>query len=370
MNKLKTLLALIIILFYSKAAAQDTLSMVFAGDIMQHTKQLKSALKEGADSSNYKSYDYSSYFKHINKYFNKADLAIANMEFTLEARPYTGYPTFSAPKSLILEAMDSGIDICLCANNHISDKGKWSLRTTIEAYNELKATYTGLYNSPEDYEKNAPLIITKKGIKIALINFTYGINGRDKVASPYIVPMQKYEEIESLINKAKEQGAELIIALPHWGIEYELSSNEEQRKWAEFMHDKGVNIIVGTHPHVIQEIEINYDNSSEKKIENITAYSLGNLISNMSKRHTRIGKILNINIVKQPNGKIEIIDYNDIWTWCCLGGRIEKGYTVIPIEDYINEQEKMKNNSEYFRMKDNYEELKQFYDKYKNRKNN
>lgn len=339
-------------------ARPDTLTLIFAGDLMQHKEQLNNALIPGESTADPEAYDYSDYFRHIRKHVSSADLAIINLETTIGSIPYSGYPCFSAPASLIEETAEAGFDIFLCANNHIADKGAKGIGLTIKALEEGGYGYTGAYRDMEDYEDNSPLIVECKGMKIALVNFTYGINGRNDAPSPYIVPMMDKAQIGRMLEKAAEKGADLIIAAPHWGVEYCINADRRQREWAEFMHEKGADIIVGTHPHVLQETETE---EFDGKIRHITAYSLGNLVSNMSKKFTRIGKLLKIDIVRLQSGETEIAGYEEIWTWCSLGGRYEKGYTVLPVEEFMDISKWDRNIPEYYRMSETYKELKRHY---------
>ena len=153
---------------------QDTLTLCFMGDMMMHANQISNAHK--GDNS----YDFTTYFRHLEDQISKADIAVANMEFTLAGEPYTGYPQFSAPDSFAEHIADSGVDIFLCANNHIYDKGSAGTARTLKIYKELSnkygIRYTGLTESSEEREENLSLTVIRKGMKISFINMTYGTN--------------------------------------------------------------------------------------------------------------------------------------------------------------------------------------------------
>lgn len=207
------------------SAECDTVSLVMIGDVMMHAKQLE--------------YDNTGFLKHINHKLKSADLALANMEFSLGGRPYSGYPQFSAPDSYAATiAEDSGVDVMLVANNHLLDRGKKGMKRSLAVYDSL-----GVKHSGRDY----PLFVSRKGIKIALINFSYGSNLRDDGQEPRLRTMNK-EEIGCAFEKAKDNGADFIIALPHWGDEYSLIHNESQEDWAEWLVEQGADAIIGTHP--------------------------------------------------------------------------------------------------------------------------
>ena len=142
------------------------MSVIVIGDMMMHSRQLQ--------------YDYNEFLLPIKQYLWDADLAIANMEFTLAGEPYSGYPSFSAPDGFAYHATDCGIDIFLAANNHIMDKGESGIKRTIAKYDEMKSgkllAYTGIAANEFQEAENYPLMVMLKGIKLALVNFTYGTN--------------------------------------------------------------------------------------------------------------------------------------------------------------------------------------------------
>ena len=153
---------------------KDTLTVCFMGDMMMHSPQLTNALRGGQE------YDFSSYFMHIKEKISEADIAVANMEFTLAGEPYSGYPCFSAPDSYAEYLADCGFDIFLAANNHILDKGSEGAARTLDIYRRLEKEkgilITGIAEDEQVRNSNYPLLIRRKGIQLALLNFTYGTN--------------------------------------------------------------------------------------------------------------------------------------------------------------------------------------------------
>lgn len=304
----------------------DTLDMLFIGDVMMHSEQLSRA-------STGNGYDFSGYFDNISRLISASDLSVANMEFTVGVEPYTGYPCFSAPYEIIREAADKGIDIMLSANNHICDKGSKGLKSTLEAFSSLNESHgtlhTGAYKDRTSQDGDYPLIVEKNGVVVAILNFTYGTNGIP-VPEPFKVNRTDTTEILKAILKAEEAGADIIIAAPHWGEEYRLLHNRSQERLAEWLISKGVDAIVGTHPHTPQELE--YIDGKP------VFYSLGNYISNMSLHHTQVGLAAMIRIVKR-NGSAKIDNAYAEYLWCSRAGHKEKGYTTIIIDDYIGRRE-------------------------------
>ncbi|MBR5857174.1 MAG: CapA family protein [Bacteroidales bacterium] len=352
----------------------DTVSITFIGDIMQHGSQISSALIPGEDPSKGDSYNYSSTFEHIAPRLESADIAVANMEFTLGTPPYSGYPQFSAPKAIATEAKESGIDLFLLANNHILDKGESGLRKSLNIYDSLGVPYTGVYSDSCSEAINNPTIMECKGVKIAFINFTYGTNGFS-TPDPYIVNRMDSVNVKEAIARAKERGAQMIIALPHWGYEYQLQPNGEQRRWASMLFREGVKVIVGSHPHVPQSAEIYLAESLHPRrygeVEKMVFYSLGNYISNQSNpEYTQMGMLVNILIIKNNlNGEITLSRPGWEYIWCFRRGEIGKDYTVVPIKDFmkwVDENSsgitdnplKIKNSTHYRRMVNTFEYIR------------
>lgn len=339
-------------------AAQDTVTIAFIGDVMQHKKQLQVARIKNNDTLLSSSYDYSSYFKYTGDIISGADYAVANMEFVCGLPPYTGYPSFSAPKSLAEEAVNSGIDLFLCANNHIFDKGQRGFEATLQTYSELNVSHTGVYRDREERDSLNPFITDIKGIKCAFINFTYGTNTAARKA---IVNRMDSISVVKAIVKAKEKEADIIIALPHWGIEYSTLPSPQQKSWERFLYRNGVNVIIGGHPHVIQPIR--QATSPDGEIEHITAYSLGNYISNMSAKNTQMGFIFILKLVKNGDD-CRIVSGEPVWIWCARGGRFESNYTVLPVEEFIDKKDRFPIGYEYQNMVDTYTHLRDIINNY------
>ena len=251
------------------------------------------------------------------------------MEFTLAGKPYTGYPSFSAPDCFIDYLDSCGIDVLLCANNHIFDKGSAGAARTIKTIHDRTpaVSITGLATDSTDLGKTTPLKIKKNGIEIALVNFTYGTNaGADRHW-----PKTNYMGNKTLIAKALEQAdaSDLTIALPHWGNEYELTPSDQQKATASWLAEKGADLIIGTHPHVPQTFE----SVTDRKVP--VAYSLGNAVSNMSAANTQIELMATITVVRRQDGTTELKPIRFTYLWCSRPGGYGTSYTIIPIKHFI-----------------------------------
>ncbi len=309
----------------------DTITVTFVGDIMLHGRQLRHALLPNADPTDAQSYNFSNAFKHIREDIKNADIAVANMEFPVGIPPYSGYPLFSAPESIIWEAQNTGFNLFLLANNHILDKGKKGFSNTIELYKKNNANFIGAYTSKEEQQLQYPKIIRVKDVKIAFLNFTYGTNGFP-IPKEYAVNTIDTTHIKESIEKAHKSGADIIIAAPHWGNEYQSNANSGQEQLAQFMIKNGVSAIIGSHPHVTQNGYITNNNT--------VFYSLGNYISNQSNPpHTQLGLMVTIKIVKNLiNNECYIWDTQYQYLWCFRAGEYLKDYTVVKVKDIIDKK--------------------------------
>lgn len=328
---------------FGTISKDDTLTIRVLGDVMMHQQQISTAAtdKDG--------YDFSSYFTHIRKYLDSSDLNIANMEFTLAGKPYTGYPAFSAPDEYARLIAGCGIDVFLTANNHIYDKASKGLSRTLDIYRELQISnnirFTGSASDQAEFERTTPLFIELKGVKIALINATYGTN----LGTERHWPKTNYLNNRAMMEKAlkvAETQADITIVLPHWGEEYQLWHSHEQEEKAKWLAKNGADIIIGSHPHVAQDAEtIIID---DRKVP--VAYSLGNAISNMSAANTQLGLMATIKIIRKINGSIEALPLEFTYLWCSRPGGYCKSYTVLPVTEFLGSREEWHGKWEYDKM--------------------
>ena len=290
----------------SKVAQKEDITFTLAttGDIMCHNTNFLDAY-----NSSTKSYDFSYYFTDIKQYLQEADITVGNLETTLSGakRGYSGYPTFNTPEILAKNLKSAGFNVVSTANNHCMDKGYSGIESTIKFLDEADLAHTGTFKSKKDQE--TILIKNVKGVNIAFLSFTYGTNGipvpKDK---SYAVNLIDKSLIKSQIELAKKENPDLICVSMHWGIEYQTKANKEQEKLADFLFENGVDIILGNHSHVPQQMEkreIKLDDGTTK--DGFVIYSLGNFMANQNKQYTNDSAILKLEITKHKGeGKITI----------------------------------------------------------------
>jgi poly-gamma-glutamate synthesis protein (capsule biosynthesis protein) len=310
------------------APTPDTLTLMFIGDVMSHSPQVDAArLPDGT-------YDYTPCYRFLAPYIASADICIANMEVPLAGSPYTGYPQFSCPDNMMSQLFEAGVDVFLTANNHTCDKGSKGIRRTIQVMDSLGIPHTGTWLDSTDYRQRNPLIINKNGFRIAVLNYTYGTNGIP-TPNPFIVNMLDSVNIFNDIATARATDADYIIVMPHWGIEYERHQNKAQAGYARYMYECGANMVIGGHPHVVQPITL--ENRNEYGVaQRVTAYSLGNFVSNQRKRYTDGGIIVKCEIVRDTTGTVRVTDYEYLPYWVYKGvcqGKYQ--YHILPAKHAV-----------------------------------
>ncbi len=297
------------------------LTLLFLGDIMGHEAQIASALCDDGVT-----YDYSETFRYIEPYFRSADIVIGNLEVTLAGPPYKGYPQFSSPDALATALKEAGVGVLVTANNHSCDRGQKGIERTIQVLDNHYFVRTGTFSDSLDMLKNHPQLIDYKGIKLALLNYTYGTNGLP-ITAPNLINLIDREKIKKDLHNTKELHPDIIMVYIHWGNEYVTSPTKEQQALAELLFANGTDIIIGSHPHVIQPMHFINDGSNKNRI---LVYSLGNFISNQRRELTDGGAMVRIDLVK--NGAETIIkDAEHLLTWVhipVIGNK--KQYYILP----------------------------------------
>jgi poly-gamma-glutamate synthesis protein (capsule biosynthesis protein) len=307
--------------------------IIAAGDAMAHMPQINAA--KMADGS----YDFSGCYQYITDILATGDLNIVNLETTLAGAPYSGYPLFSAPDEYAIALRDAGFNFFLLANNHIADKGTRGATTTIEKLHEMQVSTAGAYSDDEDREKRNPAIVEVEGIKIALLNYTYSLNGMT-VSKPFSVNLlDDTIQIKKDLEEARNRQADVIIVFPHWGEEYQHTPSRRQREQARFFFKNGADIIIGSHPHVVQPVEyFAYDQTDTTKTK-LIYWSLGNFISNQRFLNAAQGGILaSLTITKNKNtNQSQIENHSAIPFWVYRNREISPGYFVLPAEQFLND---------------------------------
>ncbi len=312
------------------ANGQDSIRLVFIGDVMQHMPQIN-----GAKYGN--SYCYDSCFSYVASRLSNADITIANLELTLAGKPYSGYPCFSAPDAIAQTLKNVGVDLLATANNHSCDKGKNGIIRTLDVLDSLQIPHTGTFRNISEKLENYPYLLEKNGFRFSILCYTYDTNGIP-IPSPTEVNLIDTSAIAMDIALAKLQNPDAIIAIMHWGNEYQRTPSAEQKALADFLAERGVKLVIGSHPHVVQPMELRKSPCSDMPDKAIV-YSLGNFVSNQEAKHTDGGAIAYLTLVRK-NGSITIADasYSLVWVYKPIENGIKR-YYILPVEDFENKSD-------------------------------
>lgn len=312
-----------------------SIRIAVVGDLMCHSPQYNYA-KVAKDS-----FDFNPVYRFVKPYLEQADFTFGNLETVIgkKGSTYSGYPRFKSPQEYVSALFQNGFDFVCFANNHTLDQGEAGVYTTIETLIRNNLGYTGAFQSQSD--RDSIRIFKLNEIKIALLAYSYGTNGNlIPKGKNYLINLIDLELIQKDILKARENGAELVLVNYHFGNEYQRIPSEFQKAVVNKTIEFGADLIIGSHPHVIQPAEF-FKTQNAKLDTGIVAYSLGNFISNQRNRFTDAGVILYLNLEKNLNSKqIKITSVEYLPTWV-FKGRTERGneYLILPINDETFYQE-------------------------------
>lgn len=312
----------------SKKEDKSEVKILAMGDMIFHQPIVK----------NYRTndtYDFTPIFANISADINEADLALANFEGSVNSnRKLSGFPLFNFPKETIYSLKNAGFDALSTANNHALDTGLDGIGETISHIKESGMKSFGTL--AEDGDKG--IIVEKNGIKIGLISFTDTLNGMDSLMRGKEYSVNTFaQDVKSDIQNLKDN-SDLVIVYPHWGNEYQLEPNERQIFLKEMLQESGADIILGSHPHVLQRYEV--EDKNNKKY--FTIYSMGNALSNqrveyLKKSGVDTGALIKLVIEKDNvSGETKLKSYGVYPTYVnryYANGKLN--YDLVKLEDLM-----------------------------------
>lgn len=330
----------------------DTLRLLFVGDAMVHSTQYNAARYEGGDSI----YNFNPPFTYIKDLISSADLSMVNLEVALGGKPYSGYPLFSSPPEIVDALKWAGFDLLFTANNHTADQGQKGIEGTLDRIKEQGLLHTGSFKDSVERAEHYPLIVERNNIRLAFLNYTYGTNGMP-VRKPNIVNITDTLLILEDLEKARQKQPDYIITCMHWGYEYHQKEHAEQRELARFLAENGTNLIIGSHPHVVQP----YDELINQAGDTIPViYSLGNFISNQQWRRSDGGIVFEVILVKQGEKTSRFSSaYEPFWV-NRFNDSVRTVYRLVPVNDYLRDTTRYDlNEDQKFRMLRFYDDTKE-----------
>ncbi len=310
-----------------KEPVTEYIDIIACGDNLYHMPVIKSGLR--ADGS----YNYSSIYTELQPMIKDADIAVIGQEtvFAGKDQGYSGYPLFNSPDGVGETIADEGFDVVLHASNHVMDKWAAGVERTLDFWDKYPdITVLGINKNQEEDSKVK--IREVKGAKIAMLNYTYDTNGLPVPSEKsYLVELINEENIEKDARWA-EENADFTIAFMHWGTEYSTTPNETQKKLSYKMADWGVDLIIGSHPHVIEPVEWIETESGNKLL---VYYSLGNFVSRQLDAINLLGGIARVTLkAEEGNTSIDKYSFMPIVTHYNTS---YSGFKIYPLVEYTNE---------------------------------
>ena len=326
------------------------LSLIMVGDGLIHSSVYNDAYKDGK-------YDFTNQIFLIKPIVKNYDLAFYNQETILGGTEIglSDYPTFNTPQEFGDAMIDAGFNLVNLASNHTMDRGEKAIQKSCEYWKNKDVLSAGSYCSKEDSEKI--VIKEKNGIKYTMLAYTYGTNGIPvPEGKDYLVNLYSDEKAKADIEKVRDK-VDLLLVSMHWGVEYQTTPTEEQKRQAEYLSSLGVDIIIGTHPHVIEPVTYIDDT--------LVIYSLGNFISAQSTNNdynTMVELMTNVDIIKTTKGKessikLENLNNELLYNYYSKGGGRWYDFKVVPFS-----QMNTSYNSDYKRLYDKYSKVVKMYD--------
>ncbi|MDF1559504.1 MAG: CapA family protein [Bacteroidales bacterium] len=316
----------------------SVLTLLFTGDIMGHDGQIASAYDDST-----KTWSYDSVFSFVAPLISDADVAIGNLEVTLGGPPYKGYPQFSSPDALAEACRDAGFDILVTANNHAADRGQKGIFRTIRVLDSLGIRHSGTWNSSEERDTLSPLMISHDSITIALLSYTYGTNGII-VPPPATVAYIDTLRATADIAGAEYKGADATVIYVHWGIEYDTLPSARQKLTAAAYLNSGADIVIGSHPHVLQPMIADTGSCTLSKP---VVWSMGNFVSNQRARRRDGGAMIRIELALKGD-TVVIADAGYVLTWVYTPTEEGKRkYYILPCAEFEDQPEFFQSSSDY-----------------------
>lgn len=301
-----------------------TVSICAVGDNLYHS----TVYNKGVTDSGY---DFDFVYDNVRDFISSFDIAVVNQETVfVDDDKVSSYPCFGTPKAAGEALINAGFDVFLGATNHTYDKGKEGIESTLDFYKgHPEVYYLGINSDEEEY--NTVKIIEKNNIKIAMLNYTYGLNG-------FVIPDDSYYLVDTLYDEEKvkrdlqyaEENADITIVFPHWGTEYVYDETDYQKQWANLFTEYGADVIIGTHPHVVEPVKYI---TSENGNKSLCYYSLGNFVSGQDEEPRILGGIACFKIEKNEG----VVTIKDCTFTPSVTFRSPNSVGVYLLKDFTNE---------------------------------
>lgn len=341
-----------------------TITITAVGDFMCHLPQVDYARVSGD------SFNFSPEFNTIKPYIENSDFAFGNLETVTAGGKlkYSGYPAFNSPDYFIKAIKESGFKMLVTSNNHAFDRGEIGILRTISVLKNYELSYDGTFTSERD--RDSIRIFDLKGIKAAFLAYTYGVNGNYiPKGKAYLINIIDTTLIKGDITEARKEGADIVVVYFHFGTQYKRTPDEYQKQVVDRTIKYGADIIIGSHPHVI-EPAVYFKANNAKLDTGFAAYSLGNFVSNQRWRYADAGVILKIFLTKNiRTDEIYISKVSYLPTWVFKGRKDNKDeFEVMPAQEaFGGNSPKFLTSDDISKMKQAFEDTKEVMTKFTDR---
>lgn len=303
------------------------IDIMMIGDILVHEPVYYSGMKEDG------TINYDHLFSNIEDEINESDIRIVNQETILGGTELglSGYPCFNSPQEIGISEAEAGFNTILHATNHTLDKGTIAVYNTINFWKSNYPYINVLGINETEQDKDNIIIYQEDDFKVAILNYTYGTNViKVPDDTPYLINILDKERIKSDIEKAKNL-ADMVVVCPHWGTEYVYEPDNTQKEYTKLFYDLGVDVVIGTHPHVLEPVEVIKEDGNDHEM--LVYYSLGNFISSQDAKPRMVGGLAKITLIKDYENDECYIEKYELQPVVTQLGE----YTSYLLKDYNNE---------------------------------
>ena len=282
-------------------------------------------------------YDFSPFYETIAQVAAQYDIACINQETILVENPalYDNYPSFGSPVQVADALAGAGFSVITGATNHCFDKGETGILDTCRYWRENYPEITTLGIHDTEQDAKTLRVVEKNGIRIAMLNYTYGLNGGAPGEAWMVDRLTTFDAAREDLKRA-EEAADFVIAFVHWGEEGAFRPNQYQKDWAKVLADGGADLIIGAHPHVVQPVQVQ---TADDGREVPVFYSLGNFLSHQTEPQNMLGGMASVTICME-GGRAAIEDYALVPTVNLITRNADTGwylYQPMLLSDYTPE---------------------------------
>lgn len=268
---------------------RSRVNMIILGNVL-----CSDELNQSAYNKETETYDYTSIFGQVSEYTKNADLTLANLETNFYDNHYTGGSKYNSPRELAKNLKEMGVSVANMATNHSFNYGVEGVTNTKNALTEMEIESAGIKTPKND----SHVIKEIRGIKIAFLNYTYGLNDAKEITEEHksYVNITNKEQVKQDMEKMRQEGADFVCVTMHWQTSKNFTVTEEQKEMANFLVEQGADIIIGTHPNQVESMEVR---QTEEGKNVLIVYSIGNFLSTQS----NLGMILEVQLNKEVTGE-------------------------------------------------------------------